>query len=61
VYAAQYWLHGKDLRWVTVLYPDGNEACPIAGVEASLDVKDTKITLKMADGTVTELDEADLL
>jgi len=61
VYAAQYWLHGKDLRWVTVLYPDGNEACPIVGVEASLDVNDTKITLKMADGTITELDEADLL
>ena len=60
VYAAQYWLHGKDLRWVTVLYPDGNEACPIAGVEAGLDVKDTKITLRMADGSTVELDEAAL-
>jgi len=61
VYTAQYWLHGKDMRWVTVLYPDGHEACPIAGVEAGLDVADTKITLQMTDGTTVELDEADLL
>ena len=33
----------------------------IAGVEAGLDVTDTKITLRMTDGSKLELDEADLL
>ena len=57
VYAAQYWLHAQDIRWVTVLSQDD----AIAGVEASLDVNDTKFTLKKADGTTLTLDEADLL
>ena len=57
IYTAQYWLHAKDIRWVTVLAQDDS----ITGVEASLDVKDTKFTLKKADGTVLAFDEADLL
>ncbi|MBR4889339.1 MAG: alginate lyase family protein [Clostridia bacterium] len=60
VYAAQYWLHGKDIRWVTVLYPDGGESAVVTGVQASLDVNDTKFTLQMADGTKVELNENDL-
>jgi len=53
----QHWLHAKDIRWVTVLSQDD----AIIGVEASLDVNDTKFTLKKADGTVLAFDEADLL
>ena len=49
--------HAKDIRWVTVLSQDD----AIIGVEASLDVNDTKFTLKKADGTVLAFDEADLL
>jgi hypothetical protein len=30
IYTAQYWLHAKDIRWVTVLCQDDS----IAGVEA---------------------------
>ena len=59
VYTAQYWLHGRDIRWVTLLYPAAD--CPFTGVEASLDVNDTKFTLKKADGTTVELDEAELM
>ncbi|MBR4887868.1 MAG: alginate lyase family protein [Clostridia bacterium] len=55
VYTAQYWLHGQNMRWVTLLYPA--EECPFTGVEASLDVNDTKFALKKADGTVLALDE----
>ena len=33
----------------------------IAGVEAALDVNDTKIMLRMANGTEFVLDEAELL
>ena len=55
VYAAQYWLHAKDIRWVTVLAQDD----AITGVEASLDVNDTNITLKKADGTALTVDETE--
>lgn len=57
VYAVQHHLHGKDIRWVTVLSQEDT----IAGVEAALDVNDTKIMLRMANGTTLVLDEADLL
>ena len=57
VYAVQHRLHAKDIRWVTVLSQDDS----ITGVEASLDVNDTKFTLKKADGTALVFDEADLL
>ncbi len=60
IFTAQYWLHAQNIRWVTVLYADQNEPCPITGVEASLDVNDTKITLCKADGSKLELDEAEL-
>ena len=60
IYTAQYDVHAQDVRWVTVLYPDGGQPSPLAGVEASLDVKDTKITLRRTDGTAVELDEAAL-
>jgi hypothetical protein len=61
IFTAQYWLHAKDIRWATVLYADHGEACPITGVEASLNVNDTKIVLQKADGTEFVLDEAELL
>ena len=57
VYAVQHHLHGKDIRWVTVL----SQEDAIAGVEAALDVNDTKIMLRMANGTEFVLDEAELL
>ncbi len=57
IYTAQYWLHGQNIRWVTVLSQEND----LVGVEASLDVNDTNITLKKADGTVLTLNEADLL
>ncbi len=57
VYTAQYWLHAKDIRWVTLLYPAAD--CPFIGVEASLDVNDTKFTLKKADGTALTVDETE--
>ena len=57
VYTAQYWLHGQNMRWVTLLYPAAD--CPFTGVEASLDVNDTKIALKKADGTALTVDETE--
>jgi hypothetical protein len=57
VYTAQYWLHGQNMRWVTLLYPAAD--CPFTGVEASLDVNDTKFTLKKADGTALTVDETE--
>ena len=54
---AQYWLHGQSIRWVTVLYPDGGEGCPIQRVEASLCTEDARICLHNADGSTLELDE----
>lgn len=50
LYAVQYRLEAQNVRWVTVLYPDGGEECPIAGVEASLDCTDTQITLRLKNG-----------
>ena len=57
IYTAQYWLHGQNIRWVTVLSQEND----LVGVEASLDVNDTKFILKKADGTSLAFDEADLL
>jgi len=56
VYAVQHQLHARDIRWVTVLAQDD----VFAGVQASLDVNDTKFTLKKADGTTVDMDEAAL-
>jgi hypothetical protein len=55
VYAVQHQLHAKDIRWVTVLAQDD----VFTGVEASLDVNDTKFTLKKADGTAWTVDETE--
>jgi len=60
IWTASYGLHGQDIRWVTVLYPDGDEKCPIVRLEASTDVDDTKIVLRLSDGSVLELDEKKL-
>lgn len=56
MYAVQHQLHARDIRWVTVLAQDD----VFAGVQASLDVNDTKFTLKKADGTTVDMDEAAL-
>jgi hypothetical protein len=61
VFAAQYRLCAKSIRWVTVIYPSGAEECPIKSVEASKDTKDTKITLNLVGGSQIVIDEADYL
>ena len=61
IWTAQYGLHGQKIRWVTVLYPDGGEACPITKVEACINVEETAICLHLSDGSVYSLDEKDFL
>ena len=52
-------LNAKDIRHVTVLYPDGGNELHIKGVEASQDINDTTLTLVLSDGTRVEFDEKD--
>ena len=59
IWTAQYGLHAQNIRWVTVLYPDGGAACPICSVEASADLDASVIKLHLTDGSVYELDETD--
>jgi hypothetical protein len=59
IYCVKHVVTGKDIRWVTVLYPCGKEPVPIAGITASKDVADTLIVLNMADGSQIVLDEQD--
>ena len=59
LYCVKHVLCGKDVRWVTVLYPCGKESAPIASITASKDVADTAIVLNMADGNRITLNEQD--
>ena len=59
VYCVKHVLCGKDVRWVTVLYPCGKASSPIASIMASKDVADTAIVLNMADGSQIALNEQD--
>lgn len=58
IYTAIYRLYGQDIRWVTVLYPDGGEDCPFDHVEASSQPEDTRLILHKTDGSVLDLDES---
>lgn len=57
VYTAQYRLEAQNVRWVTVLYPDGGEACPIAAIEASLDCAEKTVTLRLKNGETWTISE----
>ena len=59
IYTAAHMLNAKDIRHVTVLYPDGGNELHIKGVEASQDINDTTLTLVLSDGTRVEFDEKD--
>ena len=59
IYTAAHILNAKDIRHVTILYPDGGKELYIKGVEASQDINDTKITLSLSDGTKLDFDEKD--
>ena len=60
VYTAQYKLHGRNMRWATVLYPNGGEECPICSIDASTDIESTVLILNTKDGGAIKIDEKDL-
>lgn len=51
---------GGNRRMVTVLYPASGWGCPVEAVEASGDPADTRIELRMKDGSTVMLDEQTL-
>ncbi len=59
IYAAIHKLWAKDMRHVTVLYPDGGDSVGVCSVEAGAEIADTKITLCTDDGQRIVLDEND--
>lgn len=61
IYTAAHILNAKDIRHVTVLYPDGGKELYIKGVEASQDINDTTLALILSDGTRIDFDEKEYL
>lgn len=61
IYNVSHILNTKDIRHITVLYPDGGKELCISAVEASSDIKATTLTLVLSDGTRIDLDEKDYL
>ena len=57
IYCAEYKVKGKDVRFVTVLYPDGFLPNPIEGVKASFDVNDKGAVLLLKDGRRIAIEE----
>ena len=61
IYTASHMLRAKDIRHITVIYPDAGKDLYIKGVEASQDVSDTTLTLILSDGTRLDFDEKNYL
>lgn len=61
VYCAEYKVKAKNIRLVTLFYPDGNEICPIEKIEASTDVTCKEITLIKTNGEKICFNENDLI
>jgi len=57
IYNLSYLLKGSNIRWVTVLYPDGGEEKGVVKVEAGLGIEDTDICLVLNDGLKLTLNE----
>ena len=60
IYCAEYKVYGNELRIVTVLYPDGNEPCPIEKVIASKNTSDNDICLILKNGEKINLNEKEI-
>ena len=60
IYCAEYKVYGNELRIVTVLYPDGNEVCPIKKVIASKNTSDNDICLILENGETLSFNEKEI-
>lgn len=60
IYNVSYFVHGKNVRWVTVLYPDGGKELSVNGVNAGMNPEDTKIEILLSDGKCFGLDELEM-
>lgn len=61
IYIVKYVLKGQDIRLVTLLLPMDGEKSLIAGVEGSTQIADTRIVVKLTDGSELVFDENDWL
>ena len=62
VYVAKHILQGKNVRWITLLYPsDKRQENPIAGISASTDIEHTSFVVRLTNGKALSFDENDLL
>jgi hypothetical protein len=61
IYIVKYVLKGQDIRLVTLLLPMDGEKSIIAGVEGSTQIADTRIVVKLTDGSELVFDENDWL
>ena len=57
IYTAFCSFSGTNKRVVSVFYPDGGKECPISTVEASDDINDSIITIKLTNGKTFTFNE----
>jgi len=61
IYILKYILHGQNVRFITLLLPVKSENSVITGVEGSTQISDTKIVIKLNDGSEVCFDENEWL